>query len=86
VEAADKFKEAIADFDRMNSKRWLLQRRFQIQKPHELMSSDTIRVSFKKTVMGGDGFYKLYPSSGGFVIMSAVGFNKEKSKAIVYFG
>src|SRR5208283_20017 len=86
VEAADKFKEAISDFDRMNSKRWLLQRQLQIQKPYELMSSDTITLSFKKQGDGWDGFYKRHPSSGGFVIMSAVGFNKEKTRAIVYTG
>lgn len=30
--AAEKFKEAISDFNRVNNKRWILQRRFQIER------------------------------------------------------
>jgi len=85
-EAADRFKEAIADFDRVNNKRWLLQRQFQFQMPYELVSSDTISLSFKDHGEGWDGFYKRYPGSAGYVILSAVGFDKAKSQAIVYTG
>jgi len=88
VEAADKFKDAISDFDRVNSKHWLLQRQLQIQKPYELVRSDTITLSFKEHgVLGGwNEFYRRYPGSGGYVVMSAVGFNKNKTQAIVHTG
>jgi hypothetical protein len=61
-----------------------LQRRFQIEKPHEIVSSDDIGVDFKDG--GWEGFHQRYPDSGGYIIMSAVGFNKEKTQAIVYTG
>jgi hypothetical protein len=83
-EAASRFKDAIADYKRLNKKPWLLQRQFQIEKPYEIVSSDAIGVLFKDS--GWDSFYKRYPDSGGYVIMSAVGFNKEKTRAVVYTG
>ena len=83
-EAASRFKDAIADYKRVNGDRWLLQRRFQIDKPYEIVSSDAIAVAFKEG--GWEGFHKRYPDSGGYIVMSAVGFNKEKTLAIVYTG
>ena len=61
-----------------------MQRQFQIEKDYEIVNSDTIRTLFKDG--GWDSFYKRYPHSGGYVIMSAVGFNTEKTRAIVYTG
>ena len=85
AEAAKKFKDAITDFDRVNSKRWVLQRHFEVEKPYELVTQDTIRLFFKGN---GDwnGFYDRYPGSGGYVILSAVGFDEDKTQAIVYTG
>ena len=31
-------------------------------------------------------FFRRYPDSGGYIIVSAVGFNKEMTRAIVYTG
>lgn len=84
AEAANKFKDAIADYKRVTSKPWLLQRQFQIEKPYEIVSANTIEILFKED--GWDAFYKRYPESGGYVILSAVGFNQEKTRAIVYTG
>jgi len=36
--------------------------------------------------LGWDGFYKRYPDSGGFLVVSAVGFNAEKTRAMAYIG
>ncbi len=83
-EAARRFKDAIADYNRLNRKQGLLKRQFQIEKSYEIVSSDTIGALFKNG--GWDSFYKRYPDSGGYIIMSAVGFNKEKTRAIVYTG
>ena len=82
--AASQFKDAIADYNRLNRKTWLLQKNFQIGKPYEIVPSDTLKAIFKEG--GWDGFYKHYPDSGGYLTMSAVGFNKEKTRAIVYTG
>jgi hypothetical protein len=83
-ETAIRFKDAIADYGGTNREQWLLQRHFQIEKPYELVSSDTIRALFEEG--GWDGFYKRHAESGGYIILSAVGFNKGKTLAIVYAG
>lgn len=83
-EAASNFKDAIADYRQANGKQWILQRKFQTEKPYEIVSSETIATLFKQD--GWDAFYKRYPGSGGYVIVSAVGFNKSKSQAMVYTG
>ena len=82
--AARKFKEAIADYEQANSKKWLLQHEFQSEKPYELVSSDTIKAVFNEH--SWETFYRRYPGSGGYMTMSAVGFNSDKSLALVYTG
>jgi hypothetical protein len=84
-QTAIRFKDAIADYNRLNRKKqWLLRRQFEIEKSYEVVSSDAIGVLFQDG--GWDSFYKRYPDSGGYIIMSAVGFNKERTRAIVYMG
>jgi hypothetical protein len=85
--SASRFKDALADYSYVQKRAWLLQRRFQVEKPYELVSSDTVNLLFKER--GADGwqdFYKRYPDSGGFIILSPVGFNKAKTLAVVYTG
>lgn len=83
-DVAIKFREAIADYNRVNQKRWLLQRSFEINGPYELVTADTLKTFFSHG--DWDGFYKRYPSSGGFISLSAVGFNRDKTRAILYGG
>jgi hypothetical protein len=85
--SAIKFKDALADYSRVQKRVWLLQREFQIEKPYELVSADTINLFFKEHGVGGwQYFYERYPDSGGFTIVSPVGFNKTKTLAVVYTG
>jgi hypothetical protein len=35
---------------------------------------------------GWEGFYQRYPDSGGWIELSAVGFNVDKTVAVVYMG
>jgi len=35
---------------------------------------------------GWEDFYKRYPNSGGWIELSAVGFNADKMAAVVYMG
>jgi len=86
TEAAERFKDAIANFEEENRKPVLLQRQFQIDKPYELVSAEAINVYFKDDGGGWDGFYRRYPDSGGYIVLSAVGFGKDKTTAIVYTG
>jgi hypothetical protein len=83
-EAASRFQDAVSDYKRRNQKIWRLQRKFQLEKPYEIVNRDTLEVL--ADTRNWDGFYKRYPNSGGFLVMSAVGFNKEKTRAIVYLG
>jgi len=81
--AAD-FKDAITDYNRANQNRWLLQRKFSTQHPYEILDAATLAALFK-----GDGWTALrqrFPNAAGMFEMSAVGFNKDKTRAILYFG
>jgi hypothetical protein len=82
--ATRKFKDAIIDYEQVNSKQWLLQRLFQSEKPYGLLSSDAIKAAFKER--SWDSFKSRYPGSGGYITVSAVGFNSDKTLAIVYTG
>jgi len=83
AEAAREFKEAIEDY-KHHSEPMLLQRRFEVDKPYELVTTETIRTLIKEH--DWDEFYKRYPDSGGIIRMTAVGFNRQKTLAIVFTG
>ncbi len=87
-EETNKFKDAIAEYKQLQGKKWSLKRSFQIEKTYEIVSSNTIRLLLKKRAVyhQGDPFYKRYPGSGGFIVMSPVGFDKQKTLAVVYTG
>jgi len=80
-QAAREFRDAIEDYRRHNE-RLLLQRNFNIDKPYELVNTETIGTLIKDC--NWDDFYKRYPDSGGIFMMSAVGFNRQRTLAIVY--
>jgi hypothetical protein len=70
-----------------NKQTWLLQRKFDLAIEYELVPRETIVALFKgKGVEGWKGFYDKYPNSGGTTHMSAVGFNGDKTLALVYMG
>ncbi|MGA7634728.1 MAG: hypothetical protein WCB11_28520 [Terriglobales bacterium] len=82
-EAAREFKDAIEDYKR-HAEPVLLQRRFEIDKPYELVTTETIGTLIKN--YNWDDFYKRYPDSGGIIRMTAVGFNRQRTLAIVFTG
>ena len=70
-EIAPEFQDAIANFKAANSKRWLLQRHFEFDRPHQLANSETIEATFKQIEhdeassdppleAGWRGFYERY--------------------------
>jgi hypothetical protein len=83
-DAASQFKDAIANYNLLNHEHWLLQRNFEIEKPYEIVSSAALKAVFEEH--GWDGFHKRYPDSGGIIPFSAVGFNADKTQAIVHSG
>jgi hypothetical protein len=72
---------AISSYVKLNEGAWPLQRKFNINMPYELLTTDGIR-----SVGGWEDFYKRYPDSGGWIELSAVGFNADKTVAVVYIG
>jgi hypothetical protein len=75
---------AIADYDKVNSTSWTLQRQFKLDIPYELPNSSEIASLFAER--NWKSFYERYPKSGGWIELSAVGFNSEKTVAVVYAG
>jgi hypothetical protein len=64
----------IADYTRINQKRWLLLRQFQIERPYELVPAHQLSTVLRT----GAAF--------GWIELSAVGFNAVKTVAVVYIG
>lgn len=82
-EAVTAFKDAIEDYKR-RTEPMFLQRKFEIENPYELVDTETIGTLIND--YNWNDFYKRYPDSGGVIRMSAVGFNRQKTLAIVYMG
>jgi hypothetical protein len=83
-ESAEIIGPAISDYVRLNEKTWLLQQKFSLERPYRMLSSDESKAIFKEG--GWEDFYRQYPDSGGMIELSAVGFNTDKTVAVVYMG
>lgn len=61
---------------------------FPLGTPYLVVPSADIKASFSDLPndpnFGWGGFYKRYPDSGGFMVVSAVGFDVSKKRAMVY--
>src|SRR5215475_13118557 len=80
-------KTALEQYNSINKDAWKLQAEFGFGRQFELISLDEIKSIFRAGVgRGWEGFRKRYPDSAGFVELSAVGFNEDKSVAVVYIG
>ncbi len=75
---------AISEYVKLNKGSWLLKRKFGIDIPYELISSAELTSTFEQG--GWERFYAKYPDSGGLIELSAVGFNADKTVAVVYMG
>jgi hypothetical protein len=75
---------AISEYVRLNEKTWLLQQRLNIEKPYQFIAFDDLK--FVSEQGGWEKFDEQYPDSGGWIELSAVGFNTDKKVAVVYMG
>jgi len=75
---------AISDYVRSNAKPSLLQRRIKVEVPYQLIIADEL--SSTNSTAGWEGFFQRYPDSRGWIELSAVGFNVNKTVAVVYMG
>ena len=80
----EKIGPAISDYVRSNAKPSLLQPRIKVEVPYLLIIADELRSAIQTA--GWEGFYQRYPDSGGWMELSAVGFNVNKTVAVVYMG
>lgn len=88
AESAKIIGTAIDDYIKVNQKKWLLQEKFKLKIPYKLVDSKTIISIINPLTEKEDwkAFYKQYPDSGGFIDLSAVGFNADKSVAVASKG
>jgi len=73
----------LKNFLEVNQSAKQLVRRFPIDKPYVLVPATVINSFFEKGAGGWKAFYARYPDSGGYIEVSAVGFNAEGTKALV---
>ena len=79
-----KVEPAIANYVKLNERKWLLQPMLSFATPYQFL--ETLR--FDGLISQGryDEYYRQYPESGGLIEFSAVGFNMDKTVAVVYMG
>jgi len=76
---------AISDYVKQNEKTWLLQeQKFKLVTPPKMISSEELKSLFARSKWAG--FYRQYEDSDGYLELSAVGFNPDKTIAVVYMG
>lgn len=63
---------AIADYNEQNEKTYRLQPKFRMERQYELLTKQEIYARFK------------HPGEGGWVVLSAVGFNRQRTVAILW--
>lgn len=82
------YRDVIEDFDRVNqAPKLLVEGRLRLIQSHELVKRATITQIFHGGVeKGWREFYERFPMSRGYSLVSAVGFNSDKTQALVYFG
>jgi len=83
-DSEDMIGSAIAEYVELNKKPLVLQRNLSLAIPYDLITFKDLKSAINQG--GWDGFYKKYPDSGGWIELSAVGFNAEKTVAVVYMG
>lgn len=73
--AEKKFVGAVVAFNRLQGKKYLLQPRFQLDKAYKLIGPDVIRALPSQP-----------QSAASYVEMSPVGFNRDKTRAVLFMG
>ena len=74
--AAKRFAGALVAFNRLQQTKWLLQPRFQLDKPYKLIGPEVIRTLPSQPES----------TAASYVEMSTVGFNQDRTRAVVFMG
>jgi hypothetical protein len=75
---------AIADYLKLNERKWLLQPKLSFPSPYQFLETSKFDALISQG--GWPEYYRQYPDSGGLIEFSAVGFNVDKTIAVVYMG
>lgn len=75
---------AIKDFNQVNQKPWLLQRKFQISRSYSLIGTRELAAISHHVIGAWDLFFERHADSGGWIQLSAVGFSPDKKTAALY--
>jgi hypothetical protein len=82
------WKLVVDTFREENAGTRLLRTGFSLGIPYLAIPAAEIQASFHDVpndpMLGWTGFYKRYPDSGGYIVVSAVGFDPVKRRAMVY--
>jgi hypothetical protein len=89
AEFAKQFDPIFKSFEQANREPSLLQYHFAIQKSYQIVASAELDSAFRRRALnagddGWEGFRQSFPDSSGYVILSAVGFNSDKTIGLVY--
>lgn len=75
---------ALAQFNQVNRQKWLLARKLNISRHYTLISAAELRGIDHHEIGAWDLFFQHHGDSGGWIQFSAVGFNPNKTTAVVY--
>ena len=75
--AAEKFFDAIEAFNRLQQKKWILQPKFQFDKPYKLITPEEIKALPD---------YPPQSAATSYIEVSTVGFNRDMTRAVLFIG
>jgi hypothetical protein len=79
--------ETVNDLQVKSNEASRLERKFSLKIKYLLVKDEEIDALFKDNVMGGwEAFHRKHPKSSGILTLSRVGFNADKTQALVYKG
>jgi hypothetical protein len=89
AEFSKAFAGVFKSFEAVNQQEIVLNCDFTIQKPYKMVSRDELDAAFRHLPPnavsdGWEGFRDSFPDSSGYLILSGVGFNSDKTIALVY--
>ena len=78
--------ETVDDLRAKNKEASKFTRNFDISRPYVLISEEEVNGLFKQGISGWKSFHLKYPKSGGLSTFSRVGFDRDRTQALVYHG
>jgi hypothetical protein len=82
------WREVMESFRAENAEGGVILPGYDLGLPYVVVASADVRATFREVpndpMFGWSGFYKRYPDSGGFMQVSAVGFDTARARAVVY--